>query len=547
MKLVYKGDTKVEMGEHKKIVDIFKNEIENSKEEIIACKCNNKVRSLNYEPEEGEKVEFLDISTADGMRIYVRGLLLIMSKAFNKLYPDALLTVNYQLSNATFCQIDNMKTTEEMIKNVSDEMKKIIDANYDINKVVMTKEEAKKFYDKEQTIRGKLQLDNKDKDTVSLYFCEDYYNYFYGVMPISTGYTKIFDLKVYNNGFLIRYPSRKNPNKLEEYKENKKLLNTLQEYEDIHRVLGINTIYKLNKEILNGNEKELILLAEALHEKKISDIADKIVNKNDVKVVLVAGPSSSGKTTFAKRLGLQLRLNGLKPVTISVDNYFVERTETPLDENGNYNFECLEAIDLKLFNHDLIELLKGNEILMPTFNFKTGHKEYTGETMKLGKDEILVIEGIHCLNDELTSAIPRENKYKIYISNLTVLNIDYFNRISTTDSRLIRRIVRDYKFRSYNAIHTLQIWNSVNRGEEQYIYPFQEEADSMFNTSLIYEFCVLKKFAVPLLESINSSYAEYSEARRLLEFLKYFETIDIENVPKNSLLREFIGDSIFEY
>ena len=547
MKLVYKGDTKVEMGEHKKIVDIFKNEIENSKEEIIACKCNNKVRSLNYEPEEGEKVEFLDISTADGMRIYVRGLLLIMSKAFNKLYPDALLTVNYQLSNATFCQIDNMKTTEEMIKNVSDEMKMIIDANYDIKKVVMTKEEAKKFYDREQTIRGKLQLDNKDKDTVSLYFCEDYYNYFYGVMPISTGYTKIFDLKVYNNGFLIRYPSRKNPNKLEEYKENKKLLNTLQEYEDIHRVLGINTIYKLNKEILNRNEKELILLAEALHEKKISDIADKIVNKNDVKVVLIAGPSSSGKTTFAKRLGLQLRLNGLKPVTISVDNYFVERTETPLDENGNYNFECLEAIDLKLFNHDLIELLKGNEILMPTFNFKTGHKEYTGETMKLGKDEILVIEGIHCLNDELTSAIPRENKYKIYISNLTVLNIDYFNRISTTDSRLIRRIVRDYKFRSYNAIHTLQIWNSVNRGEEQYIYPFQEEADSMFNTSLIYEFCVLKKFAVPLLESINSSYAEYSEARRLLEFLKYFETIDIENVPKNSLLREFIGDSIFEY
>ena len=273
------------------------------------------------------------------------------------------------------------------------------------------------------------------------------------------------------------------------------------------------------------------MLAEALHEKKISDIADKIVNKNDVKVVLIAGPSSSGKTTFAKRLGLQLRLNGLKPVTISVDNYFVERTETPLDENGNYNFECLEAIDLKLFNHDLIELLKGNEILMPTFNFKTGHKEYTGETMKLGKDEILVIEGIHCLNDELTSAIPRENKYKIYISNLTVLNIDYFNRISTTDSRLIRRIVRDYKFRSYNAIHTLQIWNSVNRGD----------------TSLIYEFCVLKKFAVPLLESINSSYAEYSEARRLLEFLKYFETIDIENVPKNSLLREFIGDSIFEY
>ena len=547
MDLVYKGDTKIKMGEHKKIIDIFKNEIENSKTEIIACKCNNEIRSLSYEPEENETVELIDVSSADGMRIYVRGLLLIMSKAFHKLYPEALLTVNYQLSNATFCQIDNMEATEEMIENVSKEMEKIIASDIEIKKVVMTKEEAAKFYDKEQTLRGRLQLDNKDKDTVSLYFCEDYYNYFYGVMPISTGYTKTFELKVYNNGFLIRHPSRKNPEKLEEYKENKKLLNTLQEYEDIHRVLGINTIYKLNREILSGNEKDVILLAEALHEKKISDIADKIVNRNDVKVVLIAGPSSSGKTTFAKRLGLQLRLNGLKPVTISVDNYFVERTETPLDENGKYNFECLEAIDLKLFNHDLIELLKGNEILMPTFNFKTGCKEYTGETMKLGSDEILVIEGIHCLNDKLTAAIPRENKYKIYISNLTVLNIDYFNRISTTDSRLIRRIVRDYKFRSYNAMHTLQIWNSVNRGEEQYIYPFQEEADSMFNTSLIYEFCVLKKFAVPLLESINSSYPEYSEARRLLEFLKYFETIDMENVPKNSLLREFIGDSIFEY
>ena len=547
MDLVYKGDTKIKMGEHKKIIDIFKNEIKNSKTEIIACKCNNEIRSLSYEPEENETVELIDVSSADGMRIYVRGLLLIMSKAFHKLYPEALLTVNYQLSNATFCQIDNKEATEEMIENVSKEMEKIIASDLEIKKVIMTKEEAAKFYDKEQTLRGRLQLDNKDKDTVSLYFCEDYYNYFYGVMPISTGYTKIFELKVYNNGFLIRYPSKKNPGKLEEYKENKKLLNTLQEYEDIHRVLGINTIYKLNREILSGKEKDVILLAEALHEKKISDIADKIVNRNDVKVVLIAGPSSSGKTTFAKRLGLQLRLNGLKPVTISVDNYFVERTETPLDENGKYNFECLEAIDLKLFNHDLIELLKGNEILMPTFNFKTGCKEYTGETMKLGSDEILVIEGIHCLNDKLTAAIPRENKYKIYISNLTVLNIDYFNRISTTDSRLIRRIVRDYKFRSYNAMHTLQIWNSVNRGEEQYIYPFQEEADSMFNTSLIYEFCVLKKFAVPLLESINSSYPEYSEARRLLEFLKYFETIDMENVPKNSLLREFIGDSIFEY
>ena len=548
MELIHKGEKKIyPSSENKKIIDIFADEIKKSTVKIIACKCNNEIRSLNYEPKEGEKVELIDISNADGMRIYVRGLLLIMSKAFNKLYPEALLTINYQLSNSTFCEVGNMPITKEKIEKINEEMKNIIANDYEIKKIVMTKEEAEKFYEREKTLRGRLQLDNKNKDTVSLYFCEDYYNYFYGVMPISTGYTDIFELKLYNNGFLLRYPSRKNPTHLEEYKDNKKLLKTLQEYEDIHRILGIETIYKLNKEILSGNTNNVIMLAEALHEKKISDIADAIRKKDGIKVVLIAGPSSSGKTTFAKRLGIQLKLNRIKPVTISVDNYFVERKDTPLDEKGNYNFECLEAIDLDLFNHDLTELLNGNEILMPTFNFKTGHKEYNGEKMKLEKNEILVIEGIHCLNDKLTARIPKENKYKIYISNLTVLNIDYFNRISTTDSRLVRRIVRDYNFRSYNAIHTLRIWNSVNRGEEQYIYPYQEQADSMFNTSLIYEFSVLKKYALPLLEEIDNTKEEYSEARRIIEFLKYFETIDIENVPKNSILREFIGDSIFKY
>ena len=409
----------------------------------------------------------------------------------------------------------------------------------------MTKEEAQKFYEKENSLRGKLQLDNKQKEEVSLYFCENYYNYFYGVMPISTGFIKTYEIIPYNEGFLLRYPSKENPYALEDGKTSKKLVSTLDEYKDIHKVLDIHTVYKLNKQITSGNAVDLVMLAEALHEKKIADIADNIIKRKGVKVVLIAGPSSSGKTTFAKRLGIQLRLNGLKPVTISVDNYFVERKDTPLDEDGNYNFECLEAIDLKLFNEHLTTLLNGGEILCPTFDFKEGTKKYHGETMKLADDEILVIEGIHCLNDKLTESISKDKKYKIYISALTVLNIDYYNRISTTDSRLLRRIVRDHNFRGYSALHTLQIWNSVNKGENGYIFPYQDEADSMFNTSLIYEICVLKKYLMPLLKEIDNTHEEYAEAKRLYEFLKYFEDIEDKYVPANSLLREFIGRKYF--
>ena len=512
----------------------------------IACKCNNEVKSLNAEVNEKDKIEPIDMKVRDGRRIYQRGILYIMGKAFNEIYPKALLTVNFQLSNSIYCTLDNMKVTDEVIENIRIKMQEIVAKDIPISKVEMTKEEAEKFYEKEKTLRGRLQLENKYKDEVSLYFCGDYYNYFYGVMPISTGYIKYYDIVKYHEGFLLRYPDKRTPDKIEKYKETKKLLNTLEDYEDIHKVLDINTLYKLNRKISQGKEREIILLAEALHEKKISDIADNIVKRKGVKMVLIAGPSSSGKTTFAKRLGIQLQLNGIKPITISVDNYFVEREHTPKDEEGKYDFESINAIDLELFNEHLTKLLKGEEILVPTFNFKTGHKEYHGETMRIKDNEVLVIEGIHCLNDDLTAAIPREQKYKVYISALTVLNIDYYNRISTTDTRLIRRMVRDNNFRGYDALNTLQTWDSVNRGEENNIYPYQEEADSMFNTSLIYEICVLKKYAMPLLQAIDNTHPEYSEAKSLYEFLKYFEDIGDEFVPKNSLLREFIGGSIFE-
>lgn len=531
------------------IIEKFKEQIEKSKEEgknIIACICNNEVKSLNYDCMDEDKIELIDTSTKDGKRIYIRGILYIMSKALHETYPEALLSVNYQLYNAMFCKIDNMEITNEMIETIRNKMIEIINKDLQIKKVEMSKKEAEEFYNENKTLRGIAQLDNSQKEEVSLYFCEDYFNYFFGVMPISTGYTSKFEIIKYKDGFLVRYPSRKTPNKVDEHKENKKLLATLSEYEDIHRVLNIDTLYKLNKSIREGKANDLILLSEALHEKKIAEIADDIAKRKDVKMILIAGPSSSGKTTFAKRLGVELRLNGFKPVTISVDNYFVERADTPRDSEGKYDFECLEAIDLKLFNNHIKTLLEGGCVDVPTFDFKVGTKIYNGEKMKLASDEVLVIEGIHCLNDKLTSSIPQSQKYKIYISDLTVLNIDYFNRISTTDTRLIRRIVRDNNFRGYTALHTLQTWDSVNRGEDKNIFPYQENCDAMFNSSLIYEISVLKQFALPQLELIKNDCPEYAEAKRLAEFLKYFETIPVDNIPSNSLLKEFVGGSIFE-
>ncbi len=540
---------KFEVKEGTTIRESLKEEIEKSTiKDIIAARFNNSIESLNAPILEDGNVEFINRTDKDGRIIYIRGLLFLMSKAFSEVYPEALLTVNYQVSNAMFGTVDNMKVTEEMIEKVKKRMQEIIDADLPIRKVMMTQEEAEKFYKKEETIRGRLQT-SINKDKVSLYYCENYYNYFYGTMPISTGFAKIYDLIAYRDGFLVKYPSVSEPDVLQSNTDTSiKLVSAMDEYDEINKLMKINTVYRLNKKIKQpGGMKELILISEALHEKKIAEIAKKIKEKGNIRIVLIAGPSSSGKTTFATKLGMSLKINGIKPVTISVDNYFVERKDNPKDEQGNYDFECIEALDLDLFNKQLVDLLSGKEVSLPSFNFKTGQKEYKGNTLKLSKDEILIIEGIHCLNDKLTSLIPRENKFKVYISDLTVLNIDYYNRISTTDTRLIRRIVRDYNFRNYSAEHTLKMWYSVNRGEQKYIFPYQDEADSMFNSSIVYELAVLKKYALPLLEEIPNTSREYSEARRLITLLKYFEDMDDTLIPNNSLLREFIGGSIFDY
>ncbi len=546
MTITYKGKKYV-IKEGTPVREAFAKELENSDiDNIIAVRLNNKIESLNHHIDTEGEIEFFNASDKDGRIIYIRGILFIMSKAFSDLYPEALLTVNYQLSNSMYGTIDNMEVTDDMISKVKARMQEIIDQDLPIVKKTMTRIEAEAFYKKADSLKGRLQTD-VDKERVSLYYCEDYFNYFYGTMPISTGFAKVFDLISHREGFLVRYPNVSEPKVLAPFEESIKLQSALDEYNEIYRIFKINTVHRLNKRIREkGGVKELILFNEALHEKKIAEIAEEIKKHGAVKMVLIAGPSSSGKTTFSKKLKMSLMVHGIKPRALSVDNYFVERVDNPKDEFGNYDFERIEALDLELFNRQLVELIGGKEVSLPTFNFNTGMKEYRGNTMKLADDEILIIEGIHCMNDRLTSLVPRENKYKVYISDLTVLNIDYYNRISTTDTRLIRRIVRDFKFRGYSAEHTLKMWYSVSRGEQKNIFPFQEEADIMFNSSIVYELSVLKKYALPLLEEIPRSSKEYGEARRLVAFLRYFEDMPDDLIPNNSLLREFIGGSIFD-
>ena len=546
MKIQYK-DKIIEIDKPMTICEVLKEEIKKNQYTVLAATFNNEYKNLAFLIEEDGKVELIDTSSSEGMKVYRRTLLYIVGKAFEKICPNKKMEVNYQLSNSMFCDLMDEEVTDEFIEKLTQEVRQIVKDDLPIKQVIMNREEATKFFNETQTSKGRLQLDLEDNQEIFMYYCEDYYNYCYGTLANRTGVTKIFEIVRYNDGFLVRYPSQKDPERMPKFVKNKKLAWAMEEYDDINKILKIERVYRINEAIKEGNVKDIILLAEALHEKKIAKMADNIAKNKNIKMVLIAGPSSSGKTTFAQRLGIQLKLNRIKPVTISVDNYFVERKDTPRDENGEYDFECLEAIDLELFNDHLTKLLNGEEVEMPEFDFYEGTKRYNGKKLKLEKDEVLVIEGIHCLNDKLTSKIPAEQKYKIYISALTVLNLDRFNRISTTDTRLIRRIVRDHQFRGYSAKHTISTWNKVNDGEKKNIFPFQEEANFIFNTSLVYEIGALKPIVMPLLEEITKEDKEYAEATRLINMLKYFEEIPKEYVPNNSLLKEFLGGGDFKY
>jgi len=545
MQIKYK-DYIIDVKKGTKVCDLLGKQIEMAELKPIACRFNNEIKRLDMEIEEDGILDLLDYTHKDGKRAYIRGLIFIVCMAIKELYPEAKFTIEYQLYHSMFCMLDGVSLTEKTLKGIRKKVDEIIKANIPITKKTISRKEAEEHYKNTDNVIGRMQFDAPSRDIVTLYHCKDYYNYMYGIMPLTTGDIKEYELVKYDNGVLIRYPSRKTPEKIPEFKNNDKLYSTLKETSKTHKILNIHTLQKLNGIIKDGKIKDYILLDEALHEKKIANIADEIAKNPKIKLIAIAGPSSSGKTTFAKRLGIELRLNRIKPVTISVDNYFVEREETPLDKDGNYDFESIDAIDTRLLNNHITKLLNGEEIDAPTFNFHTGHKEYLGNKMKLESDEILVMEGIHCLNDKLTYLIPKEQKFKIYISALTVLNIDDYNRISTTDTRLIRRIVRDKQYRGYTAETTLSMWPGVNKGEANNIYPYQEEADAMFNSALIYELSALKNFAVPQLKEIKNTSPYYSEAKRLWTLLSYFEAIDSKDIPSNSLLREFIGGSIFE-
>ena len=546
MEIRYK-DKVLEVEKGSKIYDIFKNEIENSENTVVGAIYNNTYVNLSRHMNFEGRVELISINSKIGIKIYRRTLIYIFAMALKKLFPDNRATVNYQMENAVYCDLGDIEVTDEIVEKINEEMRDIVRKNLFIKKVVMNREQAEQFYKETQTARGKLQYDLKSNKKIYMYYCEDYFNYCYGVLARTTGAIKIFDIVKYDKGILLRYPSAGKPDKLPKIIQNKKMKWAYNEYNEIHKILNINTVYKLNDAVKEKRIKDVIMIDEALHEKNIANIADKIAKDKKIKMILIAGPSSSGKTTFAQRLGIQLRVNKIKPVTISVDNYFVERQDTPMDENGDYNFECIEAIDLELFNNHLTRLLNGERVEMPQFDFLEGTKKYNGKYLQLKDDEVLVIEGIHCLNDRLTSSIPQNQKFKIYISALTVLNMDRYSKVSSTDVRLIRRIVRDYQFRGYSAEHTIDTWPSVTRGEVENIFPFQESADVIFNTSLIYELGVLKGIATPLLKEIPIEHPEHAEAQRLLGLLKYIRSIPASEVPTNSLLKEFVGGGDFEY
>ena len=514
---------------------------------IILSRFNGKLMELSKKIKRNGEIEFITTGDRIGEQTYRRTATLILTKAVaDILGKDSKMTVQFSVHKGYYCDISGHKPIEpDILEKISTRMQELSDGNYPIQKLTVTTKEACQIFEKEGMTEKARLFKYRRASRVNIYQLEDTYDYYYGYMAPSTGYINLFQLIPYKNGFVIQMPTAEVPERILPFKPSEKIFNVLQESTYWGERLDICNAGQLNDCIAQGGFMDLVLVSEALQEKNIAEIADEVYNSKK-RIVLIAGPSSSGKTTFSHRLSIQLRAKGLKPHPIPVDDYFVDRELTPKDAQGAYNYECLEALNIYRFNDDLLGLLNGERIELPSFNFISGKSEYgKGKYLQIGKEDVLVIEGIHCLNEALTPTVPKEDKYRVYISSLTQLNLDEHNRIATTDGRLIRRIVRDAAHRGATAAHTITMWNSVRRGEETNIFPFQENADIQFNSALLYELPILKQFAEPLLFNIRPEQPEYEEAKRLLKFLDYFVGVTSENIPRNSILREFIGGSYF--
>ncbi len=518
----------------------------------VSAKVNNKVESLDFRVYYNKDIEFLDITSSSGMRTYVRSLFFILVKAVEELYPQGSISLEHPISKGYFCKLHIDRTIGlDDVQRIKQKMQEIIAADIPYTRTESHTEEVVRLFEKRGMMDKARLLDTYGQLYSYYYQLGDTVDCYYSSLVPSTGYIRLFDIVKYYDGLLLRIPSRENPTKLEEVVKQEKMLEVFQEYHRWNQILGISTVGDLNVACNHGHATDLINVSEALQEKKIAQIADEITHRNQdgkrVKLVLISGPSSSGKTTFSKRLSIQLMTNGLKPYPISLDDYFVNRNDTPLDENGKHDFESLYAVDLPFFEEQLTTLLNGEEVELPRYNFTTGKREMSGKKLRIDEHMILIIEGIHALNPALTPHIPNENKYKVYVSALTTILLDNHNYIPTTDNRLLRRIIRDYKYRNYSAEETIARWPSVRAGEEKWIFPYQENADAMFNSALLFELAVLKDYVEPVLRKVPNRCPEYSEAHRLLRFLNYFVSVQDKELPPTSLLREFLGGSSFQY
>ncbi|MDD4504667.1 MAG: nucleoside kinase [Clostridiaceae bacterium] len=544
--LTFPNSIKREYPKGTKLQEIAKDFQKDFKSDIVGAIVNNELKELWVKIQQDCGLQFIDRTTAYGNRFYSRSVAFLFIIAAKEVFKGCRVTVEHSLSKGFYCEVHKDEPlTQEDIARIEDKMWELQKLDIPFEKRKITSSEAIEIFENTHQSDKVDLIRYRKKKNINIYSCYGYYDYFYGYMVPSTGYLKIFELKSNKPGLVLRFPEKTAPNNLPEHREQKKLFNIFREFEKWGKILELENISHLNDAIKFGRINEIIQVAEGLHEKKIAQIADMISASENNKLVLIAGPSSSGKTTFAQRLSVQLRVNGLKPVAISIDDFFKNRVDTPIGEDGEFDFETIDAIDIITFNDVIKKLINGEEAEMPVFNFHTGNREWRGKKLKISKEQVLVVEGIHGLNEMLTQYIPREQKFKIYISALTHLSIDDHNRIPTSDLRLIRRIVRDFQFRSADALSTIKRWDSVRRGEDKYIYPFQEEADVMFNSSLVYELAILNQVALPLLEKIDNEVPEYIEAKRIKKFLQYFLEADINTIPSNSILREFVGKSCF--